>query len=76
VNYEISDLVKALGILMGSTDIRMSGSKLQKILERLIKYGQTTSSVYQIKLEVCSTLSIIGTKLLGVAESFIGNLHV
>jgi len=65
-----------LGILVGSTDIRASGSKLNKILEKLIKYAQTSSPVYQIKLEVCSALSIIGTKLLGVAESFIGNLHV
>ena len=50
VNYEISDLIKALGILLRSTDIRMSGSKLHKVLEKLLKYAQTTSPAYVVKI--------------------------
>lgn len=64
-----------MGITLDNTDIRLSGGNIHKILEKLMKYTQSKSPQYMIKIEAAVALNIIATKLLLVAESFIGNLH-
>jgi hypothetical protein len=48
LNYEIPDLIRALGILLDNTDIRLSGGKINNILEKLMKFAQTKSPVYMV----------------------------
>ena len=76
INYEIPDLIRAMGIMVENTDIRLTGGKVNSLLEKFMKFANTKSTQYQIKIESAVALTMIGQKLMTVLESFIGNLHV